>query len=421
MHAPMPPDDEDRINSLAVVLPLAVVGFVLAAACWSLFSVAGVYLRQALALGDVAFGLLLSVPMASGALLAIPAGLAARRYGARRVMMACLAGLFLCMLSLMLVDSLPGYLVAGAGLGLAGGYYSAGLQFVMSHAPDRHAGLVLGLFGAGITGVGLSYYLVPLVLDAFQWAVLPLAYLILLALLLALVVMLTAEEDVGDGEAAGVTSGPLLAGPPGQWHDVVWFGIVAGSLLALALWLPDYLSSLYQLPVQAGAGVALWFVVPGALAQIPGGWLADRLGSYPVVSQALVAALIALFLLSYPPMTLVIQAAESPIHIDFTLPLALETGLVVLLGVTLGCAMIGLQRKIILAYPAPPALVAGVLLVSACSVAFLLPLMFSVANHWLGIRSTTFMILFVVLTGSLLMFLRDHRRREREKLLHQGI
>ncbi|MCK5863635.1 MAG: MFS transporter, partial [Marinobacter adhaerens] len=168
---------DDRLASLAVVLPLAVAGFVVAAGCWTLFAVAGVHLRSELALSDLQFGFLLAMPMAVGAALAVPAGLAAQKFGARRIMLICLAGLAACMVILLTTDTFPGYLVAAGGLGLAGGFYSAGLQFVTGHCESKRLGLVLGMFGAGVTGAGFNYYLVPLFHEAFSWHGVPLAYL----------------------------------------------------------------------------------------------------------------------------------------------------------------------------------------------------------------------------------------------------
>src|SRR5690554_5681803 len=90
MHA-LPEQDDEELASLAVVLPLALAGFVVAAGCWTLFAVAGVHVKAQLALSSVQFGVLLAAPMAVSALLAIPAGLCARRLGARAVMLFCLA------------------------------------------------------------------------------------------------------------------------------------------------------------------------------------------------------------------------------------------------------------------------------------------------------------------------------------------
>lgn len=423
MLAPTYPDDDEQLSSLAVILPLAVAGFMLAAGCWALFSVAGVYIRQSLDLNNVTFGFLLSLPMATGAILAIPAGLAAQKFGSRPVMVVCLAGLAACMVLLAVADSLAEFLVAGAGLGLAGGYYSAGLQFVTRYASPRRTGLVLGLFGAGITGVGISYYLVPLILDAFSWVVVPVAYLILLSLVLVLVLLLTEPEEAEQGIETETSVRTLLArlARIRVWQMAVWFGVVAGSFFGLALWLPDYLASQYQLPVQIGAGLAQWFIIPGAAAQVLGGWLSDHFGSTRVASRSLLACLLALFVLSYPPMTLLIRGIDEVIQLEFLMPLPLEGALIVVLGVALGCTMAALQRTMVTENREATAFVAGLLLVSACTVAFMLPVVFAAVNQWVGVRSAVFMILFLLLVITLMLLARDTRRQERRTLLHPGI
>ena len=411
--------DDDKFASLAIILPLALTGFVIAAGCWTLFAVVGVHLRGDLALTSLQFGVLLAAPMAVSALLAIPAGLAAQRYGARAVMLWCLAGLALCMVVVLVADSFGVYLLAASGLGLAGGFYSAGLQFVTSHCEPRHMGLVLGIFGAGVTGTGFTYYLVPLFHDAFSWQGVPLAYLVVLLLVIALLIMVT-DDDPSNREASVKASPQRLLQLLRKGRTLplcLYFGVVAGSFFALALWLPDFLSAQFRLQLGAGASLAQWFVIPGALSQVAGGGLSDHFGSARVAARSLAVCLLALGVLSYPPMTLFIKGVEGVIAVEFALPLMVEAVLVVVLGVAMGCAMGSLQRMVILANRGEAALFAGFLLVAACSVAFVLPVLFGAVNQWLGIRTAVFMILFLLLSASLLLFARDLRREERSTLL----
>lgn len=423
MQPPSVYDDDDNLTSLAVVLPLAVAGFVVAAGCWTIFAVAGAYLRDTLALGALEFGLLLAMPMAVGALLAVPAGIAAQKVGARRVMIGCLLGLAVCMALLLVVESWAGYLLVAAGLGLAGGFYSAGLQFVTRHTPSRHVGLVLGIFGAGVTGAGINYYLVPLIMQAFSWRGVPLAYLVVLLLVVALLVLLTDDSDSRSDPDIETGIGQLLRRFENLrvWRLCLYFGVVAGSFFSLALWLPDFMSSRFLLTMETGARLALWFVIPGALAQIAGGGLSDRYGADRVVARSLAACLVALFVLSYPPMTLSVSGIDSVIAVEFALPLFLESFFIVLLGVALGSAMGGLQRMVIVENRDVAAFAAGMLLFSACLVAFLLPVLFGAMIYWVGVGTAMFMILFLMLAGSLLSFSRDNRREERQALFHRGV
>lgn len=421
MHSQADQDD-DRLASLAVVLPLALTGFVVAAGCWTLFAVAGVHMRAELNLSSVQFGVLLAMPMAVSALMAIPAGLAAYRYGAREIMLVCLFGLAVCMGILLLTDTFAGYLIAAAGLGFAGGFYAAGLQFVTSHCEVGRLGLALGVFGAGVTGAGFNYYLVPLFHSAFSWQGVPLAYLITLLLVIALLLMLT--EATGETESGHERSLRQIVDSVRWGRNLplcLYFGVVAGSFFALALWLPDFLSAQFSLTVDEGARLAQYFVLPGALAQIVGGGLSDRFGSSGVATKALAGCLLALLVLSYPPMTLFIQGIEQELVVEFVLPVSVEGMFAVVLGVSMGIAMGSLQRIVILANRQEASLFAGVLLVCASAMAFALPVLFGMVNQWLGVRTAVFMILFLLLGGSLLLFARQIRREERRVLLHPEI
>jgi NNP family nitrate/nitrite transporter-like MFS transporter len=412
--------ESDRLASLSVVLPLAVVGFVVAAGCWTLFAAAGTHFRHILAVGTVEFGLLLAMPMAAGALFALPAGVAAQKAGARRVMIVCLSALAVCMALTLLVESWAGYLLVASGLGFAGGFYSAGIQFVASHTPYRYRGLVLGTFGAGLAGAGLNYFLVPLLMQAFSWRAVPLAYLLVLVLVVVLLVLLTANDEPSDHPAAAARNSGWRSGHLQDPGLCLHFGIVAGSFFALALWLPDFMSTNFSLTMASGAHVAAWFVIPGALAQIAGGWLADRYGSALIV-RSLIACLVALFILSYPPMTLSVRGIESVIAVDFALPLWLEGFFIVLLGLSLGATMGGLQCMVVSSNQNGAAFAAGMLLFSACLAAFLLSVVFGLVIHWAGVGSAIFVIVFVVLASGVWWLARDRRREERQALINRGI
>jgi NNP family nitrate/nitrite transporter-like MFS transporter len=191
---PTQPDQDNAALPLVVPLPLVWAGFVVASGCWTLFVTYMVQLSPA--------GLLLVMPMAATALLTVPLRRAAGRWGSRRLMLLCLAGLASAMVVLWWAKSVIGYLMVATGLGLAGGCYAASLRFVVTRAPAGHWGLALAMFGAGTVGVAFNQALVSVLEAAFSWRAVPVAYLIILLLMIVLTWVLT-DPDAGSFSTPG--------------------------------------------------------------------------------------------------------------------------------------------------------------------------------------------------------------------------
>jgi NNP family nitrate/nitrite transporter-like MFS transporter len=117
-------------------------------------------------------------------------------------MLLCLAGLALAMVVLCWADGVTGYLLVAAGLGLAGGCFVASLRFVVARVPAGYWGLALGLLAAAVAGVALDYALVSALETAFSWRAVPVAYLIILVLLMVLTWLLT-DSDTGSFSTPG--------------------------------------------------------------------------------------------------------------------------------------------------------------------------------------------------------------------------
>ena len=85
------------------VLVLSTLGFTLMFAVWLMFGVLGVPIRDEFELTDVQLAWIIAVAVLNGAIWRLPAGIAADRYGGRRVFIAML-----------LVTAIPAYLVSTA-------------------------------------------------------------------------------------------------------------------------------------------------------------------------------------------------------------------------------------------------------------------------------------------------------------------
>ena len=391
-----------------VVVLLSPLAFALVFASWTIFAVLGVELKGLLGFGEARFAVLLAMPMAMGALAALPMALLAQRLGGRRVMIACL--LLICPFLWGLSHSRDYYhfLLAGAGLGLGAGSLSAGLVYVAGLCPRRHAGLALGLYGAGMVGAGLSYLLLPLVSQAYGWRSAPLLYL--LPVLVVAVLLWLFADDLEAEPSARPALPALLARLAcwRLWRLALVYSFFYGAFVALALWLPAYLSAQYQLELKQAALTAVPFVLAVGIGQVIGGAWADRRDFRALRWWVSAFVLVCLFLLSYPPFTMRVEGVHAPITLHYEAPLGGFLLLLSLMGAAMGVGKGSLMRLIHRDHRDEMPLVGGLALTLGGLFAALLPLVFVVGNEWVGIRTAGFMFLYGSLVVCMLVMVWDH-------------
>jgi NNP family nitrate/nitrite transporter-like MFS transporter len=394
---------------LAVVL-LSPLAFALVFASWTIFAVLGVELKGVLGFGEARFAVLLAMPMAMGALAALPMALLAQRLGGRRVMIACL--LLICPFLWGLSHSRDYYhfLLAGAGLGLGAGSLSAGLVYVAGLCPRRHAGLALGLYGAGMVGAGLSYLLLPLVSQAYGWRSAPLLYLLPMLVVAALLWLFADDLEAEPSARPARPLAALLARLAcwRLWRLALVYSFFYGAFVALALWLPAYLSAQYRLELKQAALTAVPFVLAVGIGQVIGGAWADRRDFRALRWWVSAFVLVCLFLLSYPPFTMSVEGVHGVIALRYEAPLWGFLLLLSLMGAAMGIGKGSLMRLIHRDHRDEMPLVGGLALSLGGLFAALLPLVFVVGNEWVGIRTAGFMFLYGSLVVCMLVMVWDH-------------
>lgn len=394
-------------RSLVVVL-LSPLAFALVFASWTIFAVLGVELKHVLHFGEVQFAMLLAMPMFTGALAALPMAILARRVGGRRVMIGCL--LLICPFLWAIAHSVEylEFLLAGAGLGLGAGSLAAGLVYVAALSPRRYSGLALGLYGAGMLGAGLTYFLLPLISQAYGWPMAPKLYLMPI-LLVALLLLVFAE----DGPSLVVHTGLKLQSPthwlpsPAVCRLALYYSFFYGAFVALALWLPGYLVAQYTLSLKEAALWALMFTLPGGIGQILGGALADRRDFRDLRWWVSACVMVCLFLLSYPDFTMQIHGVHGDLALHFSMPLSGFIALLAVMGLAMGIGKGSLMCLVHRDHGHDMARVGGLALTLGGLFAALLPLMFVVGNEWIGVRTAGFMFLYAALALCMLIMLWD--------------
>ncbi|MFW6345314.1 MAG: MFS transporter [Halomonas sp.] len=400
-----------------VVVLLSPLAFALVFASWTIFAVLGVELRGLLGLGELGFALLLATPMATGALAALPMAAMARRFGGRRVMVACL--LLICPFLWAVAHSRDclHFLLAGAGLGLGAGSLAAGLVYVAELCPRRHAGLALGLYGAGMVGAGLCYLLLPLVSQAYGWRSAPLFFL-LPVLAVAALLWLFADDPEAPAAADDDETPARPPDSPREWPALLrrwqpWrlalvYSFFYGAFVALSLWLPGYLGAQYQLGLREAALMALPFPLAVGLGQVAGGAWGDRRDFRALRWWVSAFVLVCLFLLSYPPFSMQIEGVEGIISLRYTAPLWGFLALLVAMGLAMGLGQGSLMRMIHRDHGDQMALVGGLSLALGGLFGALLPPVFALGNAWVGIRTAGFMFLYASLVVCMLVMVWDH-------------
>ncbi|MDX5378858.1 MAG: MFS transporter [Halomonas sp.] len=406
-------------RSLVVVL-LSPLAFALVFASWTIFAVLGIELKQGLGFGEVQFAVLLAMPMFTGALSALPLAALARLVGGRRVMIGCL--LWICPLLWAIAHSSDywEFLLAGAGLGVGAGSLAAGLVYVAALCPRRHAGLALGLYGAGMLGAGLTYFLLPLISQAYGWPMAPKLYLLPIGLV-ALLLWVFAEESPRRPGASGAGVGAALPGglpSPAACRLALYYSFFYGTFVALALWLPTYLMAQYGLSLMAAALWALLFTLPGGLGQILGGALADRRDFRDLRWWVSACVMACLFLLSYPDFTMQIHGVHGDLTLEFSMPLGGFAALLATMGLAMGIGQGSLMCLIHRDHGDDMVRSGGLALALGGLFAAVLPLMFVLGNEWIGVRTAGFMFLYAALAVCMLVMLWEVGNRSRSDSLH---
>jgi NNP family nitrate/nitrite transporter-like MFS transporter len=265
---------------------------------WTLLGPLGAQIGESLHLSTQQKGLMVAVPILSGAILRIVLGLAVDRIGAKAT--GCSAQLIvigglLCAWLVGLKD-FQATLLLGGVLGFAGASFAVALPQAGRWYPPHLQGVVMGLAGAGNIGTVLDALFAPRIAAALGWRA-----VFGLTLIPAIIVLLTyaifskeAQVDVKKKKLSDYLN--LLKDIDAHWF-CFYYTISFGGFVGLASTYVLYFKGEFALtPVQAG-DLAAMCTAAGALLRPVGGAIADRIGGiralyrfYAIAGMALLAS-----------------------------------------------------------------------------------------------------------------------------------
>ena len=265
---------------------------------WTLLGPLGAQIGEALNLTVPQKGLMVAVPILSGAVLRIILGLTVDRLGAKPTgigaQLIVMGGLLWAWRF-----GLAGYnatLLLGLVLGFGGASFAVALPQAGRWYPPNMQGLVMGLAGAGNVGTVLDALFAPRLAAAFGWrSVFGLA-LIPAAFVLAAYCLFSKEAPVTFRKKRLLDYYKLLKDKDAHWF-CFYYTVSFGGFVGLASSYVLYFKSEFGLsPVHAGDLAAIC-TAAGALLRPAGGALADRIGGiralyrcYAIAGAALIMA-----------------------------------------------------------------------------------------------------------------------------------
>ena len=399
---------------------LSTFAFTVCFAVWTIFSIIGIQIKQQLGLNETQFGLLIATPILTGSLTRLFLGIWADQYGGRRVLSAVMLCAAVATWMLSYAHTYTQFLVAALFVGIAGGSFSVGVAYVSKWFPAGKQGTALGVFGAGNVGAAVTKLLAPMVMVAYGWIMVSQVWAIAIAVTAVLFYLLS-EEDPSLAERRRSGAKPMSFREQmvplrnlQVWRFSLYYFFVFGGFVALALWLPHFLTGVYGLDVKTAGLLAACYSIPASVFRIVGGVLSDRIGARKVMYWTFGVATVCTFVLAYPDTQYVVKGINGDIALHLAIGVIPFTIVVFVLGFFMSLGKAAVYKHIPVYYPNHVGSVGGVVGMIGGLGGFLLPIAFGALNDLTGVWTSCFMLLFL-LVGSALAWMHFAIRRMERK------
>lgn len=386
---------------------LSTGAFTVCFAVWTIFSIIGVRIKQELGLSESEFGLLIGTPILTGSLVRVILGVWTSRYGGRLVYTLTMVLAAIATFLLSYAHTYSQMLIAGLGVGLAGGSFAVGVAYVSPFFRAEKQGTALGIFGAGNIGAAVTKFLAPFVLVAWGWQAVAEIWAACLVLM-AIIFWFTTSDDPAflarKGKAVAPRSMAEEFAPLKNlqvWRFSLYYFFAFGGFVALSLWLPRYLVGAYGFQLGTAGMIAAAYSIPGSIFRAYGGVLSDRKGARAVMYAVLAVSAVATLVLSLPAGSVISPAAFIVV--------------IFVLGFFMSLGKAAVYKHIPAYYPNNVGSVGGVVGMIGGLGGFILPIAFGALKDATGSWSSCFMMLFAIVAVSLVWMhvsIRQIQRRE---------
>ncbi len=287
------------------------VAFTVCFAVWMLNGVLITFLtsNQLYEWGPITVGWLMGIPVLTGAIFRLPAGILTDKYGGKYTYTILL---FLCAIPMYLLsfaDSTFSFMLCSFGFGLSGTSFSIGIAFSSVWYPKKNQGFALGIFGAGNAGAALTSAFAPTLLNMFTkngtylegWRMLPKFYTALLIIMGILFLIFTENKKPKTSNKSIVVMLEPLSNIR-VWRLGIYYFLVFGCFVAFANWLVPYFVNVYFVSLTLAGMLAASFSFPSGVIRALGGYLSDLFGARSIMYWVLGLSVCLSFFLIIPRM-----------------------------------------------------------------------------------------------------------------------
>lgn len=275
----------ERSMSRRALLTACAVGFAFSANYTNHAPMLSV-LRETFGLSQGRSGLLTTAIFFTHALMQVPGGRLADRFGALRVLILALAWIAIANIALSFSVTFAQLLLfkAFAGLG-TGACFAAGARYTVASFRGRSLHLAQGFYGGSVLlGSGFIIFVVPQMLDIFGWHV---AFLCCAAISLAACLYCLWAAPRPEAGAFPPARFLEMLSHPGLWLLGLVQMATFGLMIVVGTWITALLRDTLGMPLEAAGTLGSLVLLLGILSRPLGGWLAYRISLRPLVSIAL--------------------------------------------------------------------------------------------------------------------------------------
>ncbi len=293
------------------VLFLNTLAFTVCFAVWMLNGVLVTFLsnNQVFKWDPVQMGWLMGIPVLTGSIFRLPAGMLTDKFGGKPIYGTLLLLCSIPMFLLSYANDFWGFALCSFGFGLAGVSFAIGIAFTSVWYPKHFQGTALGIFGAGNAGAALTTLCAPTLLNNLTdnganlegWRMLPKIYAAILVVM-GIIFFIFAEnkKPASHQKTWGQMLKPLKH--MRVWRFGLYYFLVFGCFVAFSQWLVPYFVNVYQLQLVLAGILASCFSLPSGVIRALGGWMSDRMGARQIMYWVLGSSLIISFMLIIPKM-----------------------------------------------------------------------------------------------------------------------